>query len=110
MFFSDESSFRLGASDDLILIRRRPVSKCCLAALSPIEYEWDIIGPQLQYHIQQESDALLSTDQLQQACNSISQTDIWLLNIIIHARLHGVSVLPLQFLPHRLAYLRVWEE
>ncbi|GFS89324.1 hypothetical protein TNCV_3399971 [Trichonephila clavipes] len=45
--------------------------------LSPIEYEWDIIGRQCWLHPQPELNNFILTNQEQQACNSIPQTDIW---------------------------------
>ncbi|GBO08347.1 hypothetical protein AVEN_229903-1 [Araneus ventricosus] len=45
--------------------------------LSPIEHVWDIIGRQLQRHPQPALTAPVLTDQVQQAWNSIPQTDIW---------------------------------
>ncbi|GBN55868.1 hypothetical protein AVEN_87234-1 [Araneus ventricosus] len=43
--------------------------------LSPIEYVWDIIGRQLQRHPQPALTVPVLTDQVQQAWNSIPQTD-----------------------------------
>ncbi|GFX37314.1 hypothetical protein TNCV_76581 [Trichonephila clavipes] len=39
----------------------------------PIENEWDIIERELQRHPQPELNALILTDLMQQACNSIPQ-------------------------------------
>ncbi|GBM13591.1 hypothetical protein AVEN_84136-1 [Araneus ventricosus] len=44
--------------------------------LSPIEHVWDIIGRQLQRHPQPALTVPVLTDQVQQAWNSIPQTDI----------------------------------
>ncbi|GBM36207.1 hypothetical protein AVEN_97574-1 [Araneus ventricosus] len=57
--------------------------------LSPIEQVWDIIGRQLQRHPQLTLTVPVLTDQVQQAWNSIPQTDIRHLYDTIHARLHA---------------------
>ncbi|GBO21440.1 hypothetical protein AVEN_162579-1 [Araneus ventricosus] len=53
--------------------------------LSPIKHVWDIIWRQLQRHPQSILTVPVLTDQVQQAWNSIPQTDIRHL----HARLHA---------------------
>ncbi|GBL94676.1 Transposable element Tc1 transposase [Araneus ventricosus] len=57
--------------------------------LSPIEQVWDIIGRQLQRHPQPALTLPVLTDQVQQAWNSILQTDIRYLYDTMHARLHA---------------------
>jgi transposase len=57
--------------------------------LSPIEHVWDIIGRQLQRHPQAALTVPVLIDQVQQAWNSIPQTDIQHLYDSIHARLHA---------------------
>ncbi|GBM25673.1 hypothetical protein AVEN_207448-1 [Araneus ventricosus] len=57
--------------------------------LSPIEHVWDIIGQQLQHHPQPALTIPVLTDQVQQAWNSIPQTDIWHLYDTMYARLHS---------------------
>ncbi|GBN18149.1 hypothetical protein AVEN_191706-1 [Araneus ventricosus] len=57
--------------------------------LSPIEHVWDIIGRQRQRHPQPALTVPVLTDQVQQAWNSIPQTDIRHLYDIMHACLHS---------------------
>ncbi|GBM99280.1 hypothetical protein AVEN_142276-1 [Araneus ventricosus] len=57
--------------------------------LSPIEHVWDIIGRQLQRRPQSALTVPVLTDQVQQAWNSISQTDIRHLYNTMHARFHA---------------------
>ncbi|GBO20096.1 hypothetical protein AVEN_178686-1 [Araneus ventricosus] len=57
--------------------------------LSPIEHVWDTIGRQLQRHPQSALTIPVLTDQVQQAWNSIPQTDIRHLYDKMHARLHA---------------------
>ncbi|GBN09856.1 hypothetical protein AVEN_59527-1 [Araneus ventricosus] len=57
--------------------------------LSPIEHVWDIIGRQLECHPQPALTVPVLIDQVQQAWNSIPQTDIWHLYDTMHARLHA---------------------
>lgn len=57
--------------------------------LSPIEHVWDIIGRQLQRHPQPALTVPALTAQVQQAWNSIPQTDIRHLYDTMHARLHA---------------------
>ncbi|GBO25194.1 Transposable element Tc1 transposase [Araneus ventricosus] len=60
-----------------------------LPDLSPIEHVWDIIERQLQCHPQPALTVPKLTDHLQQAWNSIPQTDIRHLYDTMHARLHA---------------------
>ncbi|GBN87752.1 hypothetical protein AVEN_148099-1 [Araneus ventricosus] len=57
--------------------------------LSPIEHALDIIGRQLQSHPHLTLTVPVLTDQVQQAWNSIPQTDIRHLYDTMHARLHA---------------------
>jgi hypothetical protein len=57
--------------------------------LSPIEHIWDIIGRQLQRHPQPALTVPVLIDQVQQAWNSIPQTDIQHLYDSMHARLYA---------------------
>ncbi|GBM54029.1 hypothetical protein AVEN_215401-1 [Araneus ventricosus] len=57
--------------------------------LSPIEHVWVIIGRQLQRHPQPALTVPVLNDQVQQAWNSIPQTDIRHLYDTMHARLHA---------------------
>ncbi|GBM00064.1 hypothetical protein AVEN_214131-1 [Araneus ventricosus] len=57
--------------------------------LSPIGHVCDVIGRQLQRHPQPALTVPVLTDQVQQAWNSISQTDIRHLYDTMHARLHA---------------------
>ncbi|GBO26386.1 hypothetical protein AVEN_13426-1 [Araneus ventricosus] len=57
--------------------------------LSPIEHVWNIIGRQLQRHPQSALTVPVLTYQMQQAWNSIPQTDIRHLYDTMHARLHA---------------------
>ncbi|GBL94645.1 Transposable element Tc1 transposase [Araneus ventricosus] len=56
---------------------------------SPIEHVWDIIARQLQCHPQPALIVPVLTDQVQQAWNSIPQTDIRHLYDTMHERLHA---------------------
>ncbi|GFV20337.1 uncharacterized protein K02A2.6 [Trichonephila clavipes] len=63
------------------------LTKCWSAGspdLSPIEQVRNIIGRQLQQHTQPAPNSPVLTQQVQQACNSIQQNDIW----------HNVCTLP----------------
>ncbi|GBM91450.1 hypothetical protein AVEN_226832-1 [Araneus ventricosus] len=57
--------------------------------LSPIEHVWDIIGRQLHRHLQSALTVPALIHQVQQAWNSIPQTDIRHLYDTMHARLHA---------------------
>ncbi|GBN35713.1 Transposable element Tc1 transposase [Araneus ventricosus] len=57
--------------------------------LSPIELVWDIIGRQLQHHPLPAQTVPVLTAQVQQAWNSIPQSDIRHLYDTMHARLHS---------------------
>ena len=57
--------------------------------LSPIEHVWDMIGRQLQRHPQPALTVPVLADQVQQAWNSIPQSDIQHLYDTMHARLHS---------------------
>ncbi|GBN42264.1 Transposable element Tc1 transposase, partial [Araneus ventricosus] len=57
--------------------------------LSPIEHVWNIIGRQLQRHPQPALTVPVLTDKVQQAWNSIPQTDIRHLYDTMHSRLHA---------------------
>ncbi|GBM98160.1 hypothetical protein AVEN_59789-1 [Araneus ventricosus] len=57
--------------------------------LSPIDHVWDIIGRQFQRHPQPALTVPVLTDQVQQARNSIPQTDIRHLYDRMHAHLHA---------------------
>ncbi|GBM44755.1 hypothetical protein AVEN_83882-1 [Araneus ventricosus] len=59
--------------------------------LSPIDHVWHIFGRQLQHHPQLALTVSVITDQVQQAWNSIPQTDIRHLYDAMHARLHACS-------------------
>ncbi|GFV62544.1 uncharacterized protein TNCV_3867251 [Trichonephila clavipes] len=58
-------------------------------ARSPIERVWDIIGRQLQHHPQPALTVRALTQQVQQARNSIPQSDIRHLYDTMHARLQA---------------------
>ncbi|GBL88194.1 Transposable element Tc1 transposase [Araneus ventricosus] len=57
--------------------------------LSPIEHAWDIIGRQLQHHPLPAQTVPVLTAQVQQAWNSIPQSDIRHLYDTMHARLQA---------------------
>ncbi|GBN73540.1 hypothetical protein AVEN_199945-1 [Araneus ventricosus] len=57
--------------------------------LSPIEHVWDIIGRQLQHHPLPAQTVPVLTAQVQQAWNSIPQSDIRHLYDTMHARLQA---------------------
>ncbi|GBM14848.1 hypothetical protein AVEN_253182-1 [Araneus ventricosus] len=57
--------------------------------LSPIEHLWDIIGRQLQHHPLPAQTVPVLTAQVQQAWNSIPQSDIRHLYDTMHARLQA---------------------
>lgn len=57
--------------------------------LSPIEHVWDIIGRQLQHHPQPALTVPVLTAQVQQAWNSIPQSDIRNLYDTMHSRLQA---------------------
>ncbi|GBL92755.1 hypothetical protein AVEN_119135-1 [Araneus ventricosus] len=84
--------------------------------LSPIEHVWDIIGRPLQHHPQPTLTVPVLTDQMQQAWNSIPQTDIRHLYDTMHALLHayiqnsgsytGYKCTCISHLKH--AYINLW--
>ncbi|GFW54795.1 uncharacterized protein TNCV_2654351 [Trichonephila clavipes] len=57
--------------------------------LSPIEHVWDIIARQFQHHPQPALTVPVLTQQVQQAWNSIPQSDIQGLHDTMHASLQA---------------------